>query len=153
MSKKQKYLVRKAANRVRWKLKRRDRIIDLRKRRPSAIDPRRIANARGYLVHLRVYGKTIVVKPAEIASWIREPVGVIEVVKRLARRGRLIRGCDGKLTRQVQIGGQRQCYFCFPMGDKVRAEDYPVRKQKEPQDRRSLFRRVNRESRRAEERR
>jgi len=73
-------------------------------------------NAYGFRARIAGIGQAFVVRPEAVRHWLPSSVSVRQAVKQLDSSGYLIRGCDGKLTRQVKLWGlSRRRYYCFKL--------------------------------------
>lgn len=108
--------VRRAVRRVRRKLKHRHGLLDLSKSPRSKPARSELEGAPGFVVRIPGIGRAAVVKPETLVRWLKGKISLNRLIAELDYRGKLIRGADGNLTRQVQIAGTRQRYYCFALG-------------------------------------
>jgi regulator of extracellular matrix RemA (YlzA/DUF370 family) len=111
--------VRRAVDRVRRRLRRRQGLVDLTKSRASKSAVAELEEALGFLLRIPGIGRAAVIKPETLMSWVSGETSLKKVIDELDRRGKLIRGSNGTATRQVQIAGSRQRYYCFAVGASV----------------------------------
>lgn len=101
-----------AARLVEERLSRREGILDI-----SASDGdlpvQSLDAADGFLVRIPGAGRVLAIKTGALARWIPGAVSLRAVVDALDEAGVLVRGADGKRTRQVVIGGGRHRFYCF----------------------------------------
>jgi hypothetical protein len=94
-------------------------MLDLTKHRSmlTRISRSALDNADGFKARVPGIGQALVIKPDALRNWLPNSVSVRQAVRQLNASGYLIRGCDGKLTRQVKLWGlPRRRYYCFMLG-------------------------------------
>ncbi len=98
---------------VQGKLKDREGIVDCTARSlPPAQET--LAAANGFLVSVPGTGRLFAIKPEALRGWVSGSVPIGLILAALERRGWLVRGADGKTTRQVVVPGLgRQRYYCL----------------------------------------
>ena len=98
---------------VQGKLKDRDGIVDCTARSLPAVRET-LAAASGFLVSVPGTGRLFAIKPEALRGWVSGSVPIGLILGALERRGWLVRGADGKTTRQVVVPGLgRQRYYCL----------------------------------------
>jgi hypothetical protein len=108
--------VAQAVRQLRHRLAALDGIINLTGARPFSPDIQRHHGAKGFLVRVPGTGRLFALKPAALREWVAGSLPLRPVLAALEYRGWLIRGCDGKTTRQVVIPGLgRHRYYCFKL--------------------------------------
>jgi hypothetical protein len=102
-----------AARIVANQLEQREGIVDLTGRRQGSGRAQSLDQADGYEVQLPGGGRVVAVKPSALARWVPGAVPMRTVIDALDSMGLLVRGADGKRTRQVLIGRSRRRFYCF----------------------------------------
>lgn len=98
--------IRQALEVLHDRLSSRDGIFDLSAIRANRHLPSELAGleqAKGYLVRVPGIGRLFAVRPEALRDWISGSVPIGRIVAELELRGWLIRGANGKVTRQVVI--------------------------------------------------
>jgi hypothetical protein len=106
--------VSRAVDQVLKRLFELDGIVEVRRTRRSVQVAVDLDSAAGFLISVPGIGPTLVVKPVALRHWVHGAVPFRRVLAGLDAKGQLIRGADGKTTRQVVIPGLgRRRYYCF----------------------------------------
>jgi hypothetical protein len=91
-----------------------DGIVEVLRDRRSVRAAGDLDQATGFLIKVPGIGPTLVVRPAALRNWVHGAVPFRRVLAGLDAKGHLIRGADGKTTRQVVVPGLgRGRYYCF----------------------------------------
>lgn len=103
-----------AVRQLRDRLAALDGIINLTRARQFSFDVQQHHAANGFLVRVARIGRLFALKPEALREWVPESLSLNRVLAALGRRGWLIRGSDGIITRQVVVPGLgRQRYYCI----------------------------------------
>ena len=102
-------------------------IVEIRRSRRFVRPVANLDQATGFLIKVPGIGPTLAIKPAGLRNWLHGAVPFRRVLAELDDKGQLIRGADGKTTRQVVVPGVgRGRYYCFKTTKtRVPARDQP----------------------------
>jgi hypothetical protein len=130
--------VSQAVDQVLKRLRELDGIVEVQRTHRSVRVAVDLDSAAGFLIRVPGIGPILAIKPAGVRNWVHGAVPFRRVLAELDGKGQLIRGADGKTTRQVVVPGLgRGRYYCFkttktrlPAGD--RSPEVPSRQQMKP---------------------
>jgi putative DNA primase/helicase len=101
---------------IRRRLGKREGIDDVRDQNVATASQKK-TKVNGYLIRNQDENSMFAVIPSAFKNWVGNPSWEDEVLQDLENQGLLIRGSDGKRTRQLKIRGVdgRSRYYCFPL--------------------------------------